>query len=105
MTDFTDRRHAPRHPTHCRATARVALSIELLDASVRGFRARSTSPLPLPVGTTLRIGMPGGTERHARISWNDGNEFGGEFLAALGADELDVVTAAGATAAPRAALG
>lgn len=103
MTDFTEQRREQRQPTRCRATARVALSIELLDASVHGFRARC--PLPLPIGSTLRIGMPGGADRHARISWNDGDEFGGEFLAALGASELDKVVEAGAIATPRAALG
>lgn len=94
-----DARRAPRSPVECRATARVAVSIELLDASVNGLRARLS--IPLPVGTTLKMGLPGGVQRHARIIWTTDGEIGCEFLASLSSEELELLLAATPDARPR----
>ena len=87
-----EHRREPRQRTKRRASVRLALSIEILDASRRGVRARL--PFPLPVGTTLRIGVPGGVERHARVAWAEGNLFGCEFMAPLSVPELATLLAA-----------
>lgn len=81
-----DNRREPRISVECRATARIALSVEILDASPSGVRARVS--LPLPVGTVLKIGLPGGTERHARVAWAEDGLVGCEFMAPLDADHL-----------------
>ncbi|MFT3978799.1 MAG: PilZ domain-containing protein [Sphingomonas bacterium] len=94
-----DERRAPRSPVECRATARIALSMELLDASALGVRARMS--IPLPVGTTLKISLPGGVERHARIVWVKDREIGCEFLAELNPKELDTLLIATPLASPR----
>ncbi|MFW2853111.1 PilZ domain-containing protein [Sphingomonas sp. TX0543] len=94
-----DARRAPRAPAECRATARVAVSVEVVDASSNGIRARMS--IPLPVGTTLKIGLPGGVQRHARIIWASDGEIGCEFLAPLAIDELDLLLAAAPDARPR----
>lgn len=93
-----DNRREPRLPVECRATARIALSVEVLDASRRGCRARIS--VPLPVGTTLKIGLPGGTERHARIAWMDADVFGCEFLAPLSKADLESLAVATPVARP-----
>lgn len=87
-----DNRREPRLAAECKATARIALCVEILDASHRGVRARIS--VPLPVGTTLKIGLPGGTERHAKIAWSEGELFGCEFMAPLSPAELAKLLAA-----------
>ena len=87
-----EHRREPRVPAHCRATARVALSVEVLNASRNGLQARIS--IPLPIGTALRMRLPGGLERHARIAWVRGEVFGCEFVAPLAPRELDAVVAA-----------
>ena len=94
-----DARRAPRSRTECRATARVALSVEVIDASANGIRARMS--ITLPVGTTLKIGLPGAVQRHARIVWVNDGEIGCEFLAPLSVEELDRLLAATPDARPR----
>lgn len=94
-----DDRRAPRSPVECRATARIALSVEVLDASAHGIRARMS--IPLPTGVTLKISLPDGTERHARIVWANDGEIGCEFLAPLTVRELDALLAATPIASPR----
>lgn len=81
-----DNRRDDRMPVECRATARVALSVEILDASPGGVRARIS--LPLPVGAMIKIGLPGGAERHARIAWAQEGVVGCEFMAPLKPAEL-----------------
>ncbi|WP_298673514.1 PilZ domain-containing protein [uncultured Sphingomonas sp.] len=94
-----DARRAPRSPAECRATARVAVSVEVIDASANGIRARIS--IALPVGTTLKIGLPGAVQRHARIIWSNDGEIGCEFLAPLSEEELGSVLAATPDARPR----
>ncbi|MCW6529912.1 MULTISPECIES: PilZ domain-containing protein [Sphingomonas] len=98
-TQPNDERRAPRSPVECRATARIALSIEVLDASSHGIRARLS--IPLPPGVTLKISLPDGTERHARIVWANDGDIGCEFLAPLTMRELDALLAATPIARPR----
>lgn len=85
----SDQRREPRVPTSCRASARIALSVDILDGSRMGVRVRSA--IALPIGTTLKIGLPGGTERHAKVAWTDGDVFGCEFLAPLKPGELSLL--------------
>ncbi len=98
-TQPNDERRAPRSPVECRATARIVLSIEVLDASSHGIRARLS--IPLPPGVTLKISLPDGTERHARIVWANDGDIGCEFLAPLTMRELDALLAATPIARPR----
>lgn len=91
-----DQRRARRHPVDCRATAKLALSISILDASVLGLRGRAS--LPLPPGTLLNLTLPGHAARHARVTWQEGDTFGCEFLKALTHDELQRLTDAQANA-------
>ena len=93
-----DNRREPRLAVACRATARIALSVEVLDASRSGCRARIS--MPLPVGTTLKIALPGGTERHARVAWVQEDIFGCEFMAPLGKRELESLVIATPVAQP-----
>lgn len=95
----TESRREARAAAECRATARIALSVEVIDASAHGIRARAS--IALPVGTTLKIGLPGGAERHARIAWTDHDLIGCEFLAPLNHRELDHLLAAAPVAIPR----
>lgn len=81
-----DSRREKRVSVECRASARIALCVEILDASSMGVRARMS--VPLPVGTTLKIGLPGGTERHARVAWAEGGLVGCEFMAPLDHKDL-----------------
>lgn len=81
-----DHRRDPRKQVKRRASVRLALSIEILDASRRGIRARL--PFPIPIGTTLKIGISEGVERHARVAWTEANVFGCEFIAPLSPREL-----------------
>jgi len=93
-----DNRREPRLPVACRATARIALSVEVLDASRSGCRVRIA--MPLPVGATLKIALPGGTERHARIAWVQDDIFGCEFMAPLGKPDLASLVVATPVALP-----
>jgi len=95
-----DNRREPRVPAECRGLARLAVSIEILDASAAGLRARTT--LSLAAGTLLKLTLPGGAERHARVAWVDGNLFGCEFMKPLGVRELRDLLDATANAAPYA---
>ena len=97
-----DQRRAPRHLVDCRATAKLALSISILDASVLGLRGRAS--LPLPPGTLLNLTLPGHAARHARVTWAEGDTFGCEFLKALTPDELRRLTDAN-TNAPQMLVG
>ena len=94
-----DDRRAPRSPVECRATARIALSVEVLDASAHGLRARMS--IPLPSGVTLKISLPDGTERHARIVWANDGEIGSAFLAPQPVRDLHALLAATPIASPR----
>lgn len=85
------RREERFHATR-RATARLALSLELRDVSVHGLRARCL--LPLPVGTMVRFTLPSGVETHARVVWFDGQEIGCDLLRPLTELEISRVTAA-----------
>lgn len=95
-----DNRREPRIPAECRGLARLAVSIEILDASPAGLRARTT--LPLAAGTLLKLTLPGGAERHARVAWVDDHVFGCEFMKPLNAKELRELVDATANAAPYA---
>jgi hypothetical protein len=88
-----DARRAPRHPIGAKGSARIALQIEIIDASEGGVRARLS--VPLPVGTLLRITLAGQT-RHARVAWTDGDVTGCEWLAPLERHEMRAVLAHGA---------
>lgn len=90
---FDDQRREQRLPVACRASARIAMSVEVLDASRCGVRARLS--LPVPVGTMLRVRLPFGAERHARVAWVGDGLFGCEFVAPL--DEGEIVQLLGAT--------
>jgi hypothetical protein len=87
-----DARREGRSPAACKATARLAFALDLKDASHGGVRARC--PLPLAVGTTIKIDLPGRIARHARIAWSDGQTVGCEFLSPLSDRELATVLAA-----------
>ncbi|KQN92677.1 hypothetical protein ASE95_08355 [Sphingomonas sp. Leaf231] len=95
-----DNRREPRIPAECRGLARLAVSIEILDASAAGLRARTT--LPLATGTLMKLSLPGGSERHARIAWVEGATFGCEFMKPLTPRELRGLVDATANAAPYA---
>ena len=82
-----DKRRAQRVSTDRKASARIALGIELLDVSKLGARARLS--IPLPVGALIKIGLGGGCDRHARVVWMDDGVTGFEFLAPL--DDADLV--------------
>lgn len=89
-------RRETRVAVECKASARIALCVEILDASSMGVRARIS--VPLPVGTTLKIGLPGGAERHARVAWADGGLVGCEFMAPLDPRDLTRLLAGTASA-------
>ncbi|WP_294194111.1 PilZ domain-containing protein [uncultured Sphingomonas sp.] len=95
-----DNRREPRVPAECRGLARLAVSIEIVDASAAGLRARTS--LPLVAGTLLKLTLPGSAERHARVAWVDGNVFGCEFMKPLNVKELRDLVDATANAAPYA---
>ncbi|PZQ62850.1 MAG: hypothetical protein DI544_01240 [Sphingomonas taxi] len=97
---LTDNRREPRIPAECRGLARLAVSIEIIDASAAGIRARTA--LPLAVGTLLKLSLPGNAERHARVAWVDGHAFGCEFMKPLTSRELRDLVDATANAAPYA---
>lgn len=99
----TDHRRDPRFSTECRAMARIAVSITILDVSANGLRARIS--LPLAIGTLLKLSLPGGSEHHARIAWHDDDVFGCEFMKTLNSHELRHVVEASANAAPVAISG
>lgn len=99
-TPVIDNRREPRLAAECRALARLAVSIEIVDASAAGLRARTA--LPLATGTLLKLTLPGSAERHARVAWVDGDIFGCEFMKPLGAKELRDLVDASANAAPYA---
>ena len=81
-----DKRRAPRMPTDRKASARIALGIDLLDVSRLGARARVA--IPLPVGALIKLGLGAGRERHARVVWTRDGVTGFEFLAPL--DDADL---------------
>ncbi|MEH3103163.1 MAG: hypothetical protein PGN12_04580 [Sphingomonas phyllosphaerae] len=95
-----DNRRETRVPAECRGLARLAISIEILDASAAGLRARTA--MTLISGTLLKLTLPGGAERHARIAWVDGHIFGCEFMKPLNSKELRDLVDATANAAPYA---
>jgi hypothetical protein len=87
-----DNRREERYNVSLRGSARVAVGIEVLDVSSRGARARVS--LPLPVGTLIKIGLPGEKTRHARVVWWNEGVTGFEFLAPLKPYELEELCAA-----------
>lgn len=76
-----EHRREPRLPTDRKATARVALGIELIDISANGARARTS--IALPVGMLVKLGLGSGTERHARVVWVADGITGFEFMAPI----------------------
>lgn len=80
------RRREPRITTDRRASARLALCIDLIDISRHGARARVS--IPLPVGTLVKLGLGAGAERHARVVWTANSITGFEFLAPLSSGDL-----------------
>lgn len=95
-----DNRREPRLPAECRGLARLAVSVEILDASAAGVRGRTA--LPLATGTLLKLTLPGSAERHARVAWVEGTLFGCEFMKPLNPKELRALVDATANAAPYA---
>lgn len=95
-----DYRREPRFPAGCRAMARLAVSVEITNASAQGVRGRTV--LPLAVGTLLKLTLPGSSERHARVAWVEGEEFGCEFMKPLTGNELRELIEATQHAAPYA---
>lgn len=81
-----DSRREARAAVACKASARIALSVELIDISRQGVRARIS--VPLPVGAMLKIKLPDGVERHARVVWARDDLVGCEFLAPLDPKEI-----------------
>lgn len=92
-----DARREERLAINAKGSARLALGIDLIDASSIGVRARMA--VDLPIGTLLKIGLPGGPSRHARVAWSREGLTGCEFLAPLDAEELAALFAAPPTAA------
>ena len=91
MAHKFDHRSEERIPTSRRATARLALSLELQDISTHGLRARCA--LQFSIGTVLRFTLPGAVETHARVAWSDGEYIGCDLLRPLTAMELKSITA------------
>ncbi|SOB78594.1 PilZ domain-containing protein [Sphingomonas guangdongensis] len=87
MSAAANLRRESRHPTNRKASARIALGIDLLDLSLNGARARVS--IPLPTGTLVKLGLgQGGADRHARVVWTEDGVTGFEFLAPIDAKEL-----------------
>lgn len=80
--------------------ARLAVSVEITNASAQGVRGRTS--LPLAVGTLLKLSLPGSSERHARVAWVEDDQFGCEFMKPLTSNELRELVEATANAAPYA---
>jgi hypothetical protein len=91
MAHNPDHRSEERIPTSRRATARVALSLELQDISAHGLRARCS--LRFSIGTVLRFTLPGAVETHARVVWSDGEHVGCDLLRPLTSLEIERITA------------
>ena len=91
-TTADPRRREPRIATARKASARIALGIDIVDISRNGVRARVS--IPLPTGTLVKLGLGAGAERHARVIWTEREMTGFEFLAPLDADQLPAATAA-----------
>lgn len=89
-----EHRREPRYPIAAKGSARLALGIELIDANAIGVRARIA--VELPIGTLLKIGLPGGFSRHARVAWGRNGITGCEFLAPLNRAELAALLGADA---------
>lgn len=89
-----DGRREPRTPTDRKASARIALGVDLIDISRNGARARLS--IPLPVGTLVKLGLGTAGERHARVIWSDDGLTGFEFLAPLDSAAVAQATAAAA---------
>ena len=83
-----DARRHDRHIMGMKGSARIALGIDIIDASTSGVRACLS--VPVPVGTLIKIGLAGQT-RHARVVWTSGDETGCEWLAPLAPHELKAV--------------
>jgi hypothetical protein len=65
----TEARREDRVAVTMRGSARVAVSIEFIDLSPNGVRARLS--LPLPIGTVIKIGLPREQSRHAKVVWTE----------------------------------
>lgn len=91
-----DTRRHDRHSMGVKGSARIALGIDIIDASTSGVRACLS--VPVPVGTLIKIGLAGQT-RHARVVWTDGEVTGCEWLAPLASHELKAVVAQASPAA------
>jgi len=83
-----DARRHDRHLMGVKGSARIALGIDIIDASTSGVRACLS--VPVPVGTLIKIGLAGQT-RHARVVWTDGEVTGCEWLAPLTITEMRAV--------------
>jgi hypothetical protein len=88
-----ENRREPRMATSHKATARVAISIALIDISLSGARARIS--IPLPVGTLIKLSLSADRMRHARVAWSDDGITGFEFLAPLTPADLAEFATAG----------
>lgn len=91
MAGKREKRVEDRLQTDRRATARLALSVELEDVSARGLRMKC--PLRLPAGTMIRFTLPGAIETHARVVWADGEHIGCDLLRNLTVEEVALITA------------
>ncbi len=83
-----DVRKSTRHSLNIKGSARIAVGIDIIDASATGVKARLS--VPLPIGTLINIGLPGNNKRHARVVWSEGDITGCEFVQPL--DSYDLVT-------------
>lgn len=79
-------RREERSPADRKVSARIAVSIDVIDVSRNGVRVKLG--FPVPVGTVIRLGFGADRMRHARIIWLDGDLAGLEFLAPL--DDRDM---------------
>jgi hypothetical protein len=79
-------RREARVATDAKASARIALGIELIEISCNGARARVS--IPLPIGTVVRLGLGRDRVRHARVAWSAEGIAGLEFLAPLAPEEV-----------------
>ncbi len=97
--DDHEQRADMRLAADCRAVARVALPVTVVDVSHLGVRVRAG--VALRVGSELNLSLPGELIRHARIVWGDGEMFGCEFAKPLTDAELLRVSEATRDARPR----
>src|SRR3954465_12736363 len=66
-----------------------AVTIQVLDLSITGFRA--ATHLELMPGTDLWLKLPGLESLHSRVVWTKGHWLGGEFVRPLPPAVLDMI--------------